>query len=261
MTQTPSRHIRFRGRSFPALALELEPPLAGWLERLDAYLAVSPAFFSKKPIVVDIAKLEIERSQLIELMDEFSARGIRVLGLTGIDSSLAGDDLPPILTGGRALAEPVKADGAKEEPAKLTQEESRAFQDIGAALTREEPKTPPPSPEEPPPALALIINAPVRSGQTIFYPEGDVTVIGSVASGADVIAGGSIHIYGALRGRAIAGANGEMTARIFCRRLEAELLAVGGVYMTADEIEASVHNQAVHVWLENESVRIGRLDQ
>ncbi len=256
MTQTPSRHIRFRGRSFPALALELEPPLSGWLERLDAYLALFPVFFGKKPIVVDAAKLDIERAELVALMRELSARGVRVLGITGVDASLAGDDLPPILTGGRALGEPEKSD----TPDKLTPDEARAFQDIGEQLAPKAPASPEPT-EEPPPALALVVNAPVRSGQTIFYPEGDVTVIGSVASGADVIAGGSIHVYGALRGRAIAGANGETSARIFCRRLEAELLAVGGVYMTADEIEASVLNQAVHVWLENESVRIGRLDQ
>jgi septum site-determining protein MinC len=100
----------------------------------------------------------------------------------------------------------------------------------------------------------------VRSGQTIFYPQGDVTVIGSVSSGADVIAGGSIHIYGTLRGRAMAGAYGETRARIFCRRLEAELLAVGGVYLTADEIDTNVHHLPVQAWLDNEYVRIARID-
>ena len=109
-------------------------------------------------------------------------------------------------------------------------------------------------------AAPLVVNSPVRSGQTIQYLEGDVTIIGSVASGADVIAGGSIHIYGALRGRAFAGAEGEAQARIFCRRLEAELLAVTGVYLTADEIGTSVRGQPVQAWLEQDNIRIARLD-
>jgi len=104
-------------------------------------------------------------------------------------------------------------------------------------------------------ALALEPDAPLSA-----YPDGDVTVIGSVASGADVIAGGSIHIYGALRGRAFAGAEGEAQARVFCRRLEAELIAVGGVFLTADEIPTNVHGQPVQAWLEQDSIRIARLD-
>jgi septum site-determining protein MinC len=87
-----------------------------------------------------------------------------------------------------------------------------------------------------------------------------VIVIGSVASGADVIAGGSVHVYGAARGRLMAGSYGETRARIFCRRLDAELLAVGGFYMTADEIRADVRGRAVHAFLQDETIKIARLD-
>jgi septum site-determining protein MinC len=76
-----------------------------------------------------------------------------------------------------------------------------------------------------------------------------VTVVGSVASGADVIAGGSIHIYGTLRGRALAGANGNTDARIFCSRNEAELLAIDGAYRTADDVEASLRRQPIQARL------------
>ena len=75
---------------------------------------------------------------------------------------------------------------------------------------------------------SLVIETPVRSGQSIFYPEGDVTVLGSVASGAEIVAGGSVHIYGALRGRALAGSTGNPKARIYCQKLDAELLAGDG---------------------------------
>ena len=71
-----------------------------------------------------------------------------------------------------------------------------------------------------------MIEDPVRSGQSVVFMEGDVTVVGSVGSGAEIVAGGSIHVYGTLRGRALAGATGNARARIFCHRVEAELLAI-----------------------------------
>jgi len=262
VTQPSSRHIRFRGRSFPVLALEPEAPLSDWIARLDAYLAHSPAFFSKKPIVIDVSVLGLERTGVANLVKSLTDRGIRIMGLTGLTAAWSGDDLPPILTGSRPLRTDILAEGEEASPArKLSPEEQAAFQEIGSTLGdggRQPAKNE--QPPEPTIVTPLVVNAPVRSGQTIYYPEGDVTVIGSVSSGADVIAGGSIHIYGTLRGRAMAGAYGEARSRIFCRRLEAELIAVGGVYLTADEIEANVHKQPVHAWLENDCVRIARLD-
>ncbi|SEB93633.1 septum site-determining protein MinC [Rhizobiales bacterium GAS191] len=270
MTETSSRHIRFRGRSFPVLALEPESPLSEWIERLDAHLARTPAFFRDKSIAVDVSGLGLARSGVVGLMRDLSERGIRVMGITGVELSWASADLPPILAGGRpvpcadrATSESAKtADGASS--GQLSPEQQDAFEEIGRALggPRKHGLGKASAPEATQAATVppLIVNSPVRSGQSISHPEGDVTVIGSVASGAEVIAGGSVHIYGALRGRVMAGAYGEMRSRIFCRRLEAELLAVGGVYITADEIEANVRSQAVQAWLENETVKIARLD-
>jgi len=107
---------------------------------------------------------------------------------------------------------------------------------------------------------SMIVREPVRSGQSVIFPEGDVTVIGSVASGAEIIAGGSVHIYGALRGRALAGSVGNPEARIFCRRLEAELLAIDGVYKTADDMAPNLRGQAVQLWLEGDSIMAERLN-
>ena len=103
---------------------------------------------------------------------------------------------------------------------------------------------------------SLLLDAPVRSGQSILFPNGDVTVVGSVASGAEIVAGGSIHIYGALRGRAIAGATGNANARIFCGKFEAELLAIDGLYKTADSIETTLRGQPVQAWIERDAIRI-----
>jgi septum site-determining protein MinC len=271
VSETSSRHIRFRGRSFPLLALEPESPVSEWIERLDAHLSRSPAFFSNKSIVVDVSELGLARSGVAGLVKDLSERGIRILGLTGVEPAWASPDLPPILTGGRAVerrpeAKPERLEESHKggDAGRLTPQEFDAFKDIARALgARGEAlaaKGLSPQAAERAAAAPLIVSSPVRSGQSISHPEGDVTVVGSVASGAEVIAGGSVHIYGTLRGRAVAGAHGEAQARIFCRRLEAELLAVGGVYITADEMDPNVRSQAVQAWLENESVKIARLD-
>jgi septum site-determining protein MinC len=107
---------------------------------------------------------------------------------------------------------------------------------------------------------SLLLESPVRSGQSIVFAEGDVTVLGSVGSGAEIVAGGSIHVYGTLRGRAMAGINGNSSARIFCQKIEAELLAIDGYYQTAEEIADSLRNRPAQAWLEGEMLRITPLN-
>jgi septum site-determining protein MinC len=227
-----STHIRLKSRSAPVLALEPEAPISNWIERLDAHLVRSPNFFRGAPIVVDVSGLELSRPGVAALVDDLSRRGIRVMGLTGVQPTWASADLPPILRDCRAAGADKKNDKRKSNG---SDEAARAK------------------------SAPLIVNSPVRSGQLISHLDGDVTIIGSVASGAEVVAGGSVHVYGVVRGKVMAGAQGQTQARIFCRRLEAELLAVGGVYVAADEMDANVRGQAIQAWLENETVKIARL--
>ncbi len=105
----------------------------------------------------------------------------------------------------------------------------------------------------------LVHVAPVRSGQQVFAQGRDLTVCATVGAGAEVISDGSIHIYGALRGRALAGAGGVASARIFCREFHAELVAVAGVYKVLDEIPKALHGKAVQIWLEDDQLRIEAL--
>ena len=118
------------------------------------------------------------------------------------------------------------------------------------------PRAPPPPPPQP---ASLLIESPIRSGQSVIFPYGDVTVLGSVASGAEIVAGGSIHVYGTLRGRAMAGSMGNARARIFCSRNEAELLAIDGYYQTAESMDASLRGRPVQVWLEGAGLNIEAL--
>ncbi|MBB1089595.1 septum site-determining protein MinC, partial [Lysobacter sp. SG-8] len=102
--------------------------------------------------------------------------------------------------------------------------------------------------------------APVRSGQQVYADNRDLTVLTSVGAGAEVIADGSVHIYGPLRGRALAGAQGNEQARIFCREFHAELVAIAGHYRVLEDIPAELRGKAVQVWLEDQQLRIAALD-
>lgn len=97
---------------------------------------------------------------------------------------------------------------------------------------------------------------PVRSGQQVYAQGRDLTVCAMVGNGAEVIADGSIHIYGSLRGRALAGARGDVNARIFCREFNAELVAVAGQYRVMESIPAELRGKPVQIWLENDKLQI-----
>ncbi len=99
----------------------------------------------------------------------------------------------------------------------------------------------------------------VRSGQQVYAADRDLTVLAAVGAGAEVIADGSIHIYGALRGRALAGAQGNPRARIFCREFHAELVAVAGHYKVLEDIPAELQGKAVQVWLDDDQLKIAAL--
>lgn len=102
--------------------------------------------------------------------------------------------------------------------------------------------------------------SPVRSGQQVYADNRDLTVVSTVGAGAEVIADGSIHIYGPLRGRALAGAQGDESARIFCREFHAELVAVAGHYKVLEDIPAELRGKPVQVWLEQGQLKLAALD-
>ncbi|ANK76241.1 septum site-determining protein MinC [Ensifer adhaerens] len=244
---TESRPIRLKGRSFLALALTPELPLEDWLTRLDHLASRSAGFFLRRPVVLDVDGLDIDRSQLRELVDQLGKRNVRIMGIEGARQSLLGADLPPAMTDGRPAAD-YEAKMAEQAEKSETPEAEAAAETVITAEPLATKATP-----------SIVVTQPVRSGQSLFFPEGDVTIIGSVASGAEVVAGGSIHIYGALRGRAMAGTTGNASARIFCRKLEAELIAIDGFYKTADDMEQNLRGKSVQIWLDGEQLKAGTL--
>ena len=227
----PTRQlVRLRGRSYVAFVFSPVVPIVEWLAEIDATLARSPGYFVGKPIVLDLAAVDLSSSAIAHLVGSLNERSIRVLGIEGVDEERLAANMPPLLTGGRACV-----------------------------ITRNEPAQKP-EPEAKPKPNSLLLESPVRSGQSIVFMEGDVTVLGSVGSGAEIVAGGSIHIYGTLRGRAMAGVNGNSNARIYCQRIEAELLAIDGYYQTAEEIDVSLRNRPAQARLEGDTMKITPLN-
>jgi septum site-determining protein MinC len=222
-----------------ALVLAPEPPVQDWLAALDAQIARAPTFFDARPVIVDLGALPQTQPDVAGLLQAMAERGIRVIGTEGAHPSWHG----VAKWGGPILA------NAKARPVEVPDERG-APQAAGSTA-------PPSGGGE---NGSLVIPEPVRSGQSVMHEQGDVTVIGSVASGAEIVAGGSIHVYGALRGRAIAGLSGSKQARIFCRKLHAELLAIDGVYKTADDMDQALHGRPAQAWLDGERMLIAGFD-
>jgi septum site-determining protein MinC len=227
--------LRFRGKSFLALVLAPTVPLRDWLEDLDAVSKSSPGFFDGRAIIVDVSALKPSKSELKFLLAALKMREIRIIGLEGAAAAVVDADMPAPVNGGRPA-------GDIEMP------------DFDAVPIPAAPQS------QPAPVTALMIEGSVRSGQSVIHTEGDVTILGSVASGAEVVAGGSIHIYGALRGRAIAGCTGNGKARIFCSKFEAELIAIDGLYKTADDLGSKFRGQPIQVKLDGESMILKSMD-
>ena len=232
----PRQSLKFRARTYTAFVFTPRAPIADWLMDLDATLERSTSFFTGHAVALDLSAVRLSPNGVAHLVASLEERNIRVLGIEGVEP-LEGAGLPPILRGGRGTQD----------------------------LDLPEPESPPaPAPDNAPrgreqPA-SLLIEEPVRSGQSVAFVEGDVTILGSVGSGAEIIAGGSIHIYGTLRGQAMAGVTGNRRARIFCHRFEAELLAIGSYYKTADEIDDSVRSGPIQAWLDGNTLKISAMD-
>lgn len=223
---------------------------------------------------LDVARLGAEMRDRVTRAPKLFERAAVILDFGGLAST------PDVATA-RALIEALREAGAlpvalawgSSDNAALAEalglpllSKFRAQYESGeamAAAPRAAPEPPPP-PAQPPPAAAaepgLMQTTAVRSGQQLYAQNRDLTVMAPVGAGAEVIADGSIHIYGALRGRALAGARGNPAARIFCRSFHAELVAVAGHYKVLDDIPRELHGRAVQVWLEHEELKIAALE-
>ncbi|THF63357.1 septum site-determining protein MinC [Pseudothauera rhizosphaerae] len=223
MTQLPSatRAIEFRNATLGAtVAVLRETEPAGLADALHKMLGGMPDFFSGEATVLDFGTLEgsperIDWAGLLSLLRRYQLQPVGVR------------NLPPDFAEGARRAGLALLDGA----------ELRERQGAPApAPVRAEPPPPPPAPAPAPiSAGTMFVDRPLRSGQQVYARGGDLVVLAGVSNGAEIIADGSIHCYGPLRGRALAGAQGDTSARIVATNFGPELVSIAGVYRTFDK--------------------------
>lgn len=220
-------------------------------ERVDR----APKLFGRAAVIIDFGGLAQtpDTATAQALLDGLRGAGVIPVALaygTREIEQLAVELGLPLLAKFRAQYEPVgsaaPAGGASAPTAR------RASVAAEAAPTKAAKATPAPVASSP----GLVQKTPVRSGQQLYAENRDLTVLTTVGAGAEVISDGSIHIYGALRGRALAGAQGNTDARIFCREFHAELVAIAGHYKVLDDVPKELHGKPVQVWLDKDELKI-----
>jgi septum site-determining protein MinC len=229
--------LRLLGRSYLAFVLAPEAPFADWLAELDQRLPRQSDFFTNRPIIADVSALMPTASELTDVIAAIESRGLRLVAVEGVDPGW----LPPRLAPLPGSPMPAGMFSPDSPSAQVSPRPPRFRLDQGQEEKR---------------LASLLLEEPLRSGQSLVFPQGDVTIVGSVASGAEIIAGGSIHVYGTLRGRAFAGTNGNPKARIFCNRFDAELLVIDGLYKTADDFEPELLGAQVQARLDRDVLNI-----
>jgi len=196
----------------------------------------APEFFTNSSLLLDLSALQDQDLNLSLLVDAIRNSGMRPIGVRGGTADQHQD--------AKDLMLPIMA--TQNSTASTKQE---------APVRAEAPKQETPGPAASTTTASTIINQPIRSGQRV-YVKGDLIVIAQVSAGAEVIAEGNIHIYGTLRGRALAGVQGDESAQIFCSDLQAELVSVAGTYRISEDLDESNRNTPVQIYLNNQALII-----
>ncbi|MDX7871102.1 septum site-determining protein MinC [Aeromonas caviae] len=238
------RDNELKGTTFTISVLHLSDGNPARIRQLlEAKVAQAPQFFNCAPLVLNVERLEAipDFEQLRELVE---SEDFVLVGITG-----ARDEAMKTAAKAAGLAVMVSGKSRKAEPEPTPPVPEPKPVEAAA------PVPPVPAPVE----ASKVHVGPVRSGQQIYAAGTSLVVLGSVSPGAEVIADDSIHVYGALRGRAIAGAKGNPKARIYCQQLQAELLSIAGTFQLSDALPAGVIQEPVHIRLDNEQLRIDRI--
>ncbi|MGE4559511.1 MAG: septum site-determining protein MinC [Desulfobulbus sp.] len=216
---------------------------------------IGPArsFFNNAPLLVDLKAVPEEEQRRLDFL--VLTTFLRGLGLIPVGVRAAADSVAQrVLDTGLGVLPPAKneknvAAPEAQPPQEQVVEPVPAPSDEPVSGPESEPE-PRSEPEQPPEAKAvptMIISQPVRSGQQVVAQDGDLVILSSVNAGAEVVASGNIHVYGALRGRAMAGVHGNADARVFCLQCNPELVAVTDAYVVNDSLESRVLNRCVMI--------------
>lgn len=227
LSETEGRCFRFKASFSPCLIIEI---LRHDLQAIQAELAEmvirTPKFFTGSPVIIDLGKtVTLTKQDFDSLKLSLQSHSLIPVGIRSSDQS----QQDAAILAGLPLMNPGKS--SPLEPAKNKVS----------------------TPQE----ITKVVTTPIRGGMQLYAREGDLIITAQVSPGAELVAAGHIHVYGALHGRALAGAYGNKSARIFCKTLEAELVSIAGFYLTKEEmspIPASAN--MIQIYLENEKLQI-----
>lgn len=225
---TQAQAFKLKGRLYTFTVLHVlstEPEI--FLHQLDDTVAKAPKLFEHTPIVFDLSsvhQLEFDLQSLLQMARAHGMIPVAIQGGSAVHNTLAQCHGLAVLHASSTQDKPII-----ERPIENNHYESTK-------------------------PLTKLITTPVRSGQQVVAKGGDLVIASSVSHGAELLADGCIHVYGALRGRALAGISGDKEARIFCQSLEAELVSIAGFYRLSDAIEP--HNGPCQIYLMDEHIHI-----
>lgn len=223
--QMLDKGLEFKGRMMTLTVARVSQPhldiLAGELE---GQLKRSAAFLMGMPLLLELASELIDLNGLVTLLRRHGLTPVAVYRPTSRQAQAAREAGLGVIEDSRSTAPAPEGQnkGTSREPAR-------------------------------------VVTEPVRSGQRIYARGGDLVIVNAVSAGAEVIADGCIHVYGALRGRALAGVQGDAAARIFCRDFGAELVSIAGVYKVAEDIKETLLGRSVQVYRDGDKLKIEKL--
>lgn len=233
MSNTP---IELKGSSFTLSVVHLHDAKPEVIRQaLEDKIAQAPAFLKHAPVVINVSGLEAPVNWT-RLQQAVSSTGLRIVGISGCKD-------PELKAEIDRAGLPLLNEGKEKTPrAAAVQTPPPAAQNV-TALTK-----------------TRMIDVPVRSGQRIYAPNCDLIVTSHVSAGAELIADGNIHVYGMMRGRALAGASGDRDAQIFCTHLTAELVSIAGEYWLSDKIPAEFYGKAARLLLADDALTVQPLN-
>ncbi len=247
MSFEPASELKFGQVGVANLRLKRLDAVAMSAE-LAARLTSAPQLFLRAPVILDLSHLPAlpDRDEVRDLFDRIRAAGMLPVGLsygTNENEELARALELPLFAKFRAAFERAGEPMAAPPPVSAATAPNKS---TAQAANRASAST-------------LHQDSPVRSGQQVYARGGDLVATKLVANGAEVIADGSIHVYGALRGRALAGAQGNTSARIYCQEFHAELVSIAGQYRVFEDLPEDLRGKPVQAWLEGEKLLLARL--
>jgi septum site-determining protein MinC len=233
--------FQLKGSVVTVVVLELHRHTDAFVGELAEKIQRAPQLLLQSPVVINLEKYagQIEELDLAVMLAQCRDLGLQPIGFRGAEG----------------FGEAVTGTGLARLPAASGRGSGSRELESGPAADGDAAAETPAAEADPAPVRgSKLVTQPVRSGQQVYARDADLIVMSQVSEGAEVLADGNIHIYGGLRGRALAGVRGDTAARIFCQRMEAELLSVAGNFILSDDMRDDLHKKPVQVYLRGDEL-------